>query len=154
MTMITGFDTTAKSNYRRGSWLWGSSVNNYLWGNPDSKNSCVKTIYDPCPKGYKMSSLSTWNSVSRLSDDASGCLFRFNASGNTAYFTYGFIDHTGKWADYDNIYSSPAGRHITSCPYGLDNSLSGSVAFLSSAFYNVNNGDFRSYACNTRCVKE
>ena len=153
-TMITGFDSHSIDNYRRGSWIWGSAINNQLWGNPNSSASCTKTIYDPCPNGYKMQSLSTWNGVERISDDNNGCFFQLNSNGNTSYFLYGCIRYDGLWLDYDDCYNAPAGRQGTSCCFGGDNSLIGSVVFLGSVFFNLNNGDFRADALNVRCVRE
>ena len=34
-----------------------------LWGNPDGDNIGVKTIYDPCPPGYRVMTRAAWNAL-------------------------------------------------------------------------------------------
>lgn len=153
-TFITGFDSTTMSDYRRGNWMWGSSFPKNLWGNPSMGNSCTKTIYDPCPPGYKLPSLNTWKNVTRKSYNSNGVTFNV-ASSKTALFTYGSINQAGNWHDYDNTYKGSAGRSTTSCTFNTsDNALIGSVVFITDKFFKVNNGDFRSQAFQTRCIKE
>jgi uncharacterized protein (TIGR02145 family) len=52
------------------NWFWdsrfdnGKSNINDLWGNPDGENnSGVKSIYDPCPRGYRVISFSILKEV-------------------------------------------------------------------------------------------
>ena len=102
----------------RGKWC-ETSVMKYLWGNPEGQvNYCpeitVKTIYDPCPVGYKVPPVDAFNF--RRKD--------YDKYGGTYYMGGGEIDDSAKLISFPESYSAylsygKEGCYWTSSDYGV-----------------------------------
>ncbi|WP_455591747.1 DUF4906 domain-containing protein [Bacteroides sp.] len=78
----TVFIGTIDNNGFSDPWFWGDTPNDNLWGNPwiaangdfnaDNPNHGTKSIYDPCPIGYRVPPQDTWNKLPAGSQIAAG----------------------------------------------------------------------------------
>jgi hypothetical protein len=108
----------------------GWNYNGYTWSWSE------KTIYDPCPVGYRVAVNSVWNGISRAgTDNGHGVYFYFDNDPSTRYW-YPFEAH--HYTDYISYNST--GRLVT-----VDS------GYYWSADNNFNNSE--SYA-QVRCMKD
>ncbi len=87
LTSVRNPDKILNDNAVTGNWNWLAADNQYLWGDNNTKSVSVtstdagagwtnnKTIYDPCPSGYRVASKYTWTGFSETSTGS-------NASSN------------------------------------------------------------------------
>ena len=120
----------------------GSTHNNMLW------NDANKTIFDPCPAGWRVpkesSSATQWSSLtltnSEWSDENRGCTYN-----GMFYPAAGQISYIGNPSDVGN-----SGCYWTS----TTNSSYVRTMILSKNLINLNTNYSRAYALSVRCVKE
>lgn len=104
-------DKLLNANVNAGVWNWSAINNNYLWGDTDIRDSYTwfsngkytnseagagwtneKTIYDPCPAGYRVANKFTWTGFVRNTDG--------NNSSTTTNSRLEYINYT----KYENGY--------------------------------------------------
>ncbi len=158
-TFISGYDSRGIDNYRRGNWMMGDVLNEQLWGNADRKSSCTKTIYDPCPVGYKLPSVSTFENIYCNQSCDNGWWFNINENNQLSFFAYGYIEDDGIYypngdPEYDG--APLRGDYTSSCVYAYNNSLISDMAFGGELGNRVikDNGMLRCNGLLVRCVKE
>lgn len=142
-TFITGNDWSAEDDDTR------QKMTDMLWGNgqgfnyPDP-NDIHKSVYDPCPKGYRVAPCDTWMN-SRGSFSSNHWHFNiyndnYSASGER-YSPHGSLDYVGIGGSY---WSSSPGAHASASGLMFD---SRSV-YPTYSYYNC-----RSYGYAVRCVQ-
>ena len=147
--------TSANGSY---DWYWGSTRNDNLWGTPwvaagsvGSYNGSqgTKSIYDPCPIGYRVPPQDTWNKA-------------VNGWGNNGSAFTGMVTSGSFWfpaAGYRNLSSgglsnSPGnGYYWSSSPHGSFPERGGYLYFYSSSVY-PQNYNYRAFGFSVRCVSE
>ncbi len=137
---------------------WRSGQNNYLWGNPNvvAKNPNtdrgIKTMYDPCPVGWKVAPQDLWNSLSLtkgtilIINNANAT--RDGAQAEIKYYSAGYLNTgtgavTGVASEGDCWSSSPFSGHV----------YAGYLRFDSGGVYPLNNNS-RAFGFSVRCVRE
>ncbi|MDE6570575.1 MAG: hypothetical protein K2K43_08160, partial [Alistipes sp.] len=78
------------------SGLWYAIPNRYLWGNPQGYNyprlsTWKKSIFDPCPKGYRVAPADLWINFSTTGVTTTNN-FEFNVKGANGH---GYVDDSG-----------------------------------------------------------
>lgn len=93
---------------------WCSDAKDYQWGYVTDQDDIVKTLYDPCPPGYRVNGNSLWElqSVENLDEpyestpQGSGWIFNIGEHTKVYYTTTTYFDEDGKIVDSGNS-SSP-----------------------------------------------
>ena len=138
---------------------WMSTKNDNLWGTPwlaggkvsgYNFNQGTKSIYDPCPIGYRVPPQDTWD----------------KQTGNGSFSSNGIIlgsFHASLWfpaAGYRSTSmgdlggASSHGRFRTSSPYAVDYTSSGFLSFAESESVDPSFSGSRSSGFSVRCVSE
>ena len=150
--------------------------NNNLWGNPSSitgtiavtnlnKNNPAKSVYDPCPKGFKVPPQYAWTRFT-ITGNNSSTTTEFNVSGS---FNVGWVffrqgDKTGATtyypaAGYRNAetgaltYVGTSGYSLSSSPLSSGSALMGYLSF-NSGYVSPVGSWYRSAGFTVRCVQE
>lgn len=139
---------------------WLSTPNNYLWGYANQRDDVQKTMYDPCPPGYRVPETKVWTISGQytLVEDENGEGYKFNMDGNqtiyypkTDYLGYnqgeGYVtlltDQTGAGKPY--IYLNSARPHICSDFTGEDGTVQGHEALAHHFIYTQGSDDIIPY---------
>lgn len=98
-----------------------------LWGWRSESDEYAKTIYDPCPPGYRVPSIKLWrdlyiHNASTVNDD-SAVEFHINVNELVVYYPM-----TGYYSSRSNFHNDPKGAYMwaatfdieDNAPYGLD----------------------------------
>jgi uncharacterized protein (TIGR02145 family) len=143
---------------------WNTSPNTALWGGADitSTTPAAKTIFDPCPAGWRVpvwsSSKSPWEylacssgTFTYLSSGYSGTFtngwaFTYNSAGIGFYPAAGYRYSSG--GTFNGVGSF--GKYWSASPFS---SYGYSLIFSSGDVLPLNNND-RAYGFSVRCVKE
>jgi len=131
---------------------WQDGTHKYdLWGNPETSstsNGGEKSIFDPCPKGWKVASAALLKEVQTGSLDEDGDLtYTYKeTSWPITYFFNGDTASRGSakglyWAD--NASSGNFGLHLEIYPE--NNGTPAGIKF---------DGTWRAHACAVRCMKD
>lgn len=147
----------------------GNQLDN-LWGNPNTTTSTntskgSKSIYDPCPPGWRVPPQNTWTGFTSTGGNTSTSS-QFNVSGS---FNIGWTFYTGgsksgsttfyPAAGYRSYGSGQLGSvgsggyYWSSSPYSSGSGNAGSLYF-SSGNVRPLYGDYRAYGFSVRCVQE
>ena len=155
MDEIVGLPTTFVTGYTR--WLVDQEWCEYFW----SKDQ--KTIYDPCPVGYRVSDFDAWYGFSKNNGSNADRRIKINAAGsydcgynfyiddtNTAWFpATGYIDNYGPYFNYQTnqgeIWSSSVGYSLA---YTYYSDYDCYVYCVSPYYWDT------SYALPVRCMKD
>lgn len=137
-------------------WYYGSTRNDCLWGTPwgstgnvDSYNGRQgkKSIYDPCPIGYRVPPQDTWNKAGNggfanngMTLNGINASFWFPAAG-LRYYNSGSFTYSGY------------GCYWSSSPYSSGSDYGGILYFYNGSL-NTRGGNVRSYGYSVRCVSE
>ncbi|RHH14348.1 hypothetical protein DW228_05995 [Bacteroides fragilis] len=128
---------------------WMITKNDNLWGTPwvaagsiggYNGNQGTKSIYDPCPIGYRVPPQDTWN-LQKGSPRTSGNILAagwFPAAGNRMHNTGALVNPF-------------VGYYWSSSPYG---NQSGLLHFNTSGGFKPQAYNYRSHAFSVRCVAE
>ena len=148
------------SFYSKGSRTdWISVQQDNLWGNPFPSGSVPnpslgsKSIYDPCPLGYRVAPQDTWGQNGSDSDWTSNGQ-NLKVGKNGAKYFYPAVGL--RWGDSDmgklaNVGSY--GNYWSSSPYSGGNTNGGYLGF-SNGSVDPENGSSRAYGVSVRCVQE
>jgi hypothetical protein len=142
------FITASSSPY---DWYYGSSRNDTLWG-----HSGLKTIYDPCPSGWRVpknsgmsSSTSPWYGFTK--SNSGSWSYGYNWGANAVYPAAGNrLNSSGSIADV-----GANGRFWSASPYRNGSYITSYLGFDSNSV-NVDSNYFysRAYGLSVRCVRE
>ncbi len=127
--------------------------NDNLWGNPNTTgtpntNRGVKSMFDPCPVGWKVAPQDLWNNSSG-SRDSNYWKFTSNVGrSEVKYIAAGLLHCSSGALDY-----TTSGCYWSSSPYASGNAYAGYLSFLSSSVYPLNY-NHRGYGFSVRCVRE
>ena len=139
-------------------WLYDSSPN--LWGNPTTSNNTVtgassKSIYDPCPPGWKVPSIQSFAGIKYVNrSEPNYVTIQYN-TGRTTQIPMGGTFSEGYFMNNGQI-----GRLYTNSPYYYRWESGTSVyseRACTSLFFSSSMGttDYYRYAANpVRCVRE
>ncbi len=150
-------------------WYYGTSGNNYLWGNNSSSYTYTiqKTIYDPCPQGYVVPPIDMWTgftSTGKYSTTAS----EFNVSGSfdkgwhfyIAAFKSGLFNWYPATGLIRNDISTYSGVGVSgflwmNTTFTLESGrFSYFFGYESGDLKNANYGNYAAFGQAVRCVKE
>ena len=127
---------TAPSTFFYQSSVWLKEENHSLWS-PE-----YKTIYDPCPVGFKVPSKNIWQGFSVSENNDKGLYFKYDESGNTSWYpSSSWIDTGGSLISHD--YES----YVWAAEYKANLHFSQNSLELTGT-YQPSNG------FNIRCVKD
>ena len=148
---------------------WAGTNDNNLWGNFHSddypkQSKVYKSIFDPCPQGYRVAPKDTWVNFTSIHANVSNDESKYNVSGS---FSRGFTFYLDGWKTGSNtdFYLASGIRYRSS---GALSGVGGGCCYWSSApdSYNAIRLDVsasyvsplssmsRAYAFPVRCVKE
>lgn len=125
---------------------WVTLSNDHLW----NSTAGTKTAYDPCPPGWRVPVIGTWD------DFKAGSSFkdtdRFYSAGNisTWYSAGGLIYPQGNIEATDNKY----GYSRSSTPATNNTGRSYFLFFTNPNHLDVRNSNSRAYGLATRCIQE
>ena len=133
------------SNDNTCDWLTtdGSKQNKTLWGE-------TKTIYDPCPVGYKVAPLSFYQSLdgSKIVAELSDIRHSMVYDGKLDFFYAGYIHFNKKWADWEYAGSWTWSANVPDgSPFAYSCFIIGGGMDPAKVWYRGN-------AMMVRCVKE
>lgn len=132
---------------------WNSSPNQHLWGYVSAGEEYVKTIYDPCPVGYRVPEKRVWDELSNSETTPFG-IFSV-ASVYAWYASAGYIG-SGNYTTPTDRETSGGGIYNASCQpsdanniYHFEYNATNKKAVAGSA---SNGTHTRSYAYPVRCI--
>lgn len=131
--------------------------NDYLWGNPD-ESAPVKTIYDPCPKGYMVAPIKVFTGFTasgQIALDPSSILADGTFEDGWFFTNAGsFFPASGQLANNSGVLRlvpGPSGREGYYWSSSVDEGNSKMVDFNKS--YVMFNSNKRASGCSVRCVR-
>ena len=143
--------TNANGSY---DWYWGSTRNDNLWGTPwkDSavsynKNQGTKSIYDPCPIGYRVPPQDTWNKQTGNGSLSNNGIILGSFHASLWFPAAGLRNPTNGVLDY-----SGEGYYWSSSRYDATNG--GGMYFYSNGRVWPQNRGNRAIGMSVRCVSE
>ena len=101
-----------------GNWISGVDTD-HLWGYVSRRDNYVKTMYDPCPPGYRVTGMEIWQQTSdeyslRESDDA-GTVVGMGQNGSV-YYPVSHLIYRGEEAENDDNDSRPYTYLLSATP--------------------------------------
>lgn len=127
---------------------WCSDAKDYQWGYVTDQDDIVKTLYDPCPPGYRVNGNSLWELQSdenvelpyEAEPEGSGWIFDIGEHTEVYYTTTTYFNENGEIVDSRNVddpkvyqYSANPGYLFTYPPQTPGNTLS-QVPYRTGAF--------------------
>lgn len=118
---------------------WCSDAKDYQWGYVTDQDDIVKTLYDPCPPGYRVNGNSLWELQSdenvelpyQAEPEGSGWIFDIGEHTEVYYTTTTYFNENGEIVDSRNVddpkvyqYSANPGYLFTYPPQTPGNTLS------------------------------
>jgi uncharacterized protein (TIGR02145 family) len=150
-----------------GDWVSGNSYYNNSWNNPGwytSVPKAGKSLFDPCPPGWRLPETGTWNTFTLASvpnaanypgdfktgnDQAGWEFYMSGSSGETAFYSASGYRHVAMGAVYNERY------YGYNWSFSLDgNSAKGRVLHFNGANVYAPHADHRGSGFSTRCVQE
>ena len=129
-----------------GTWYsrWNATANNYLWTKEQ------KTIYDPCPIGYRVPTTNVWDllNINNISGNLhNGADFIYDGVNTTYYPTTSGFDGSGSFSnDFNYCY-------LWSAEYYEDNKAN-ALMFEMAQFYYPRWSEKRNSGWAIRCMKD
>lgn len=130
---------------------WLVDYNPYLWGYPSGE----KSIYDPCPPGWKVPSSSAWDKTvfKKASGITSwGWYMYYNGTATSFYPFNGYLEDSSGTLQY--YVPTSWTRMWTSDPSSSGAQTAKSVDVLDSGIVQIATGNFQTHGHGIRCVKE
>jgi hypothetical protein len=136
-----------------GNWTSDATGIKYLWNDPNvSTNSGNKSIYDPCPAGWRLPLNGVWRDFSTTTfswqDSPKGRVYNstvFYAVAGCRFFD-GSLSRVGEYGYYWS--ATPYQSATDGGTFGMG------MHFGSSFLYNQNDYFYRSYGLSVRCSQE
>ena len=127
--------------------------NNNLWGNPENKLG-TKSIYDPCPVGYRVPPQAACKSFSNPNYKNSGCTFKgaeglFFIGAGYLLHSSGGISGKGYGDQYTLRYWTTNTKDTDAISYRYDPPVSSP-----SPYFNINQQTQRAQGSTVRCIRE
>ena len=145
----------APMSYNSGSsYDWLSVRQDNLWGNPyvqPNPDLGSKSIYDPCPVGYRVPPLDTWGqaTASNSNWDTNGRNLSVGVGGTTYFYPAAGYRTSNGWLNYIGA----DGYYWASSPDASFPRYGGNIYFSQSSLYPAYYCD-RAYAHSVRCAQE
>jgi uncharacterized protein (TIGR02145 family) len=147
-------------------WFYGTTRNNELWGH-SVDHSKPKTIYDPCPAGWRVpinsgysENTSPWYGFAKAGTTIpDNILTAWNSSSGNEGYSWKAANAQYPAAGYRNSGSGALnatgtrGLYWSASPYSSSSDYASSLAFLSCTV-NVSGNSNRAFGFSVRCVKE
>ncbi|MDE6569488.1 MAG: hypothetical protein K2K43_02555, partial [Alistipes sp.] len=148
---------------------WTIAANYYLWGNPQGYNypkmgATYKSVFDPCPTGYRVAPADLWSNFGKMNpDNPSSMIANSNGTFNRGYAYYYDSGNTKTDVYPTQGYRSAAGNSIvsTSIAYYMSSAPTGAGAtsFYRLRFDSSSVNIFHAFSdtvngFHVRCVKE
>ena len=146
------------SNGSRSDWV--SVQQDNLWGNPFPSGNVPnpkmgsKSIYDPCPAGYRVAPQDTWSQATY--DESTWTTNGQKLNVGTGGVTYFYPAAGARWGDRDMGKLAAVGsygRYWSSSPY-LNGNASGGYLNFGNGFVYPESSFSRAHGVSVRCVKE
>ena len=127
------------------------------WGDPDNNMetygwTSAKSIYDPCPEGYRVPNAKTWTGFSDQTVGSYLCGYSFKRNKDDmegTYYPQGFMKRWNAYGYFENYVDVNGGRYWTSSPQYMD-----FTKYYTTLYYR----SYESYGKNTaiaiRCARE
>jgi uncharacterized protein (TIGR02145 family) len=141
-----------------GNWMQGEPYSNNAWSNPGwytSVPKAGKSLFDPCPPGWRLPVLNVWKvpfaSVDdfKHADDLAGWEFYLSGSSGATVF---YPAAGSRLPDTGGMSSERGNGYIwTSTPYGGGG---GRFFYFSQGTVDYQSGGERSYGFSVRCIQE
>lgn len=151
---ITG--AAANGDY---DWYWSSIRNNNLWGTPwttvsndYNANQGTKSIYDPCPIGYRVPPHDTWSKQDgTVGTSQNNGVVLGNVAAN-----FWFPAGGQRYSTSGTVTNAPSYGYYWSSSPQSSNSDKGGGMYISTANGNMSPRDYsaRATGCLVRCVSE
>ena len=148
---------------------WMPSKYNSLWGNAAGYSypeSTYKSVFDPCPQGYKVAPKELWRIFTKYTGNTSTAA-NFNVSGSFANGWTFYVASTNKTGATDfypasgcrnsnsgGLTNVGTGGYAWSSSPNSASSVYGSNLNFSSSLVNPEGGNYRAYGFPVRCVQE
>ena len=165
-TFIATLDGTSYDWYYGGGKGNGPDYrNNELWGNPTGYTvgqTTVKTLFDPCPPGWKMPHPYVFSAFTKTGTSATVASGNTNITGNFVQgwnFVYNGVDGTYypgvgyRYDEYGTFFFAPSGYYWSSAPAPSD-TFGAWVFGLTGANVYERYSDPRGFGLPVRCMKE
>lgn len=154
---------------------WTTQTNDHLWGWISERDDMVKTMYDPCPPGYRVNGNPLWQHQSTEQKapvviENIGYRFDITDYSSVYYYATMFVEHDGtiirnhdpheEDSEYAYIYRYSATPYISDDPemQGLSYHFRYNIGDISkygkTLFYEPKMGGGRVHAFPVRCVYE
>ena len=131
---------------------WLSTKNNALWGYQNDYTDIEKTMYDPCPPGYKVADTRVWQNIALYEKSGgwqSGTGVNLSVASNNVWYPFqGYIESDGTETSNGNmvrLWSSVVNLGSANNPYELRYTASGTASVSSAESH-------RNRALPVRCV--
>ena len=142
---VYGFYTVEEANaqptvYGVGE-KWTYDINNRFWS-PEQK-----TIYDPCPPGWKVADKNTWDDLSAYGQDDYGLSFEYDNQGNDVRYPFGY------YYDSNFNYYNSIDTYIWTSEY-IDGSNAAWALYYSYWSWGLNTDRYHTDGYSVRCMKD
>ena len=137
---------------------WVSVQQDNLWGNPFPSGSVPnpdlgsKSIYDPCPLGYRVAPQDTWGQATASDWVTNGQNLKVGKNGAKYFYPAAGL----RWGDSGMgklAYVGSYGNYWSSSPYSNGNTGGGSLYF-NDGYVSLEFSNYRAYGMSVRCVQE
>jgi hypothetical protein len=132
---------------------WGNGAGSSTYIDYDGSNNKafgVKTLFDPCPPGYKVAPRNTWNSGTFGSFSGNGRTYKFGSNPTTSFYPASGY----RWHSDGDLGSAGSSGYYWSSSLGQDgDAFGGNMSFNKSNSYPLDRNR-RANAFPVRCARE